>query len=358
MSIGYNGSEYFAAKGNVNTGEFQLGGKNASGYYTTIYSNNAETVRVAGGNVGINQNSPQYPLHVKSSAGASGTLSLSGGSESTGGASYIIMGNNDSAGVSGPNVIVSANRTLQFGHGTSFTAAAGGVFTSRLAITSNGGIAFGGVGNFGTSGYLLQSNGDAAPTWVALSSLAAASASQVNVIAQGANASYYPTFVDSNNAVSATELLYTTSSFSVNPVTGVQISSLGVGTPGSGTAGEIRATNEITAYYSSDARLKENVTVIDNAIEKVQQLRGVYFDWTDENIASRGGEDGFFVRKHDVGVIAQEVQQVLPELVAQRSDGYLAVKYEKLVSLLIEAVKDQQQQIAQLSETVKQLVNK
>jgi hypothetical protein len=139
---------------------------------------------------------------------------------------------------------------------------------------------------------------------------------------------------------------------------GTQCLSLGVNTTPSATAGEIRAGNEITAYYSSDIRLKENVVKIENALEKIDQIRGVYFDWTDEHIANRGGEDGYFVRKHDVGVIAQEIESVLPEVVADRDDGYKAVRYEKIVPLLIAAIKEQQQQIAQLSETVNRLVNK
>jgi hypothetical protein len=139
---------------------------------------------------------------------------------------------------------------------------------------------------------------------------------------------------------------------------GVQILSLGVGTPGSGTTGEIRATNEITAYYTSDARLKENVTVISSPIEKLEQIRGVYFDWTDEHVQARGGEDGYFVRKHDIGVIAQEVEAVLPEIVATRDNGYKAVKYEKIVPLLIECIKEQQTQINQILERLEKLANK
>jgi hypothetical protein len=119
----------------------------------------------------------------------------------------------------------------------------------------------------------------------------------------------------------------------------------------SGATGEIRAENEITAYYSSDARLKENVQLLSNPLEMLEQIRGVRFDWTDSYIESRGGEDDFFVRKHDVGVIAQEVEAILPEIVATRTNGYLAVKYEKLVPLLIEAVKE-------LSNEVKELKNK
>lgn len=125
----------------------------------------------------------------------------------------------------------------------------------------------------------------------------------------------------------------------------VQLNSLGIGTPASATAGEIRATNNVTAYYSSDERLKENITPIQDPLEKLNGIRGVTFDWTDKEIEKRGGIDGYFVRKSDIGVIAQEIEAVIPEAVATREDGYKAVRYELIVPLLIEALKEQQKQI-------------
>ena len=119
----------------------------------------------------------------------------------------------------------------------------------------------------------------------------------------------------------------------------IQCDSLGIGTAPSGTSGEIRATNDVTAFYSSDVALKENINNIPDPIEAVKKLNGVLFDWKKSYIDERGGEDGYFVRKKDVGVIAQEVEKVLPEAVAQRSDGIKAVKYDRLTCLLIEAVK-------------------
>jgi hypothetical protein len=124
--------------------------------------------------------------------------------------------------------------------------------------------------------------------------------------------------------------------------------SLGVGTAASGVTGEIRATNNITAYYSSDKSLKENIKRIENAIKKIMSISGVEFDWTQEFIDAHGGEDGYFVRKHDVGVIAQDIEKVLPEVVATKQDGTKAVKYDRIVALLIEAIKDQQEQIDEL----------
>jgi hypothetical protein len=91
--------------------------------------------------VGVNVPSPNYALHVLDSSGASGTLSLSGQTvNATGGPSYIIMGNTDSAGTSGPNVITAANRTLYFGVGSSFTAAGGGTVTQLMNLDSSGNI--------------------------------------------------------------------------------------------------------------------------------------------------------------------------------------------------------------------------
>ena len=125
----------------------------------------------------------------------------------------------------------------------------------------------------------------------------------------------------------------------------VQHDSLGVGTAASGTTGEIRATNNITAYYSSDRRLKENISNIPNALDKVDQLNGVTFDWTEAYMKQHGGEDGYFVKKNDTGLIAQDVEQVLPEIVRSNKDGYLGVQYDKVVGLLVEAIKELKHEI-------------
>jgi len=126
----------------------------------------------------------------------------------------------------------------------------------------------------------------------------------------------------------------------------VQFAKVGVGTAADATyelkvSGDIGATGDIVAYISSDERLKDNIELISNPIEKVQSLRGVTWDWNDN--ASEAAK-----QSPNVGVIAQEVEKVLPQLVHDRENGYKGVDYAKLTGLLIEAIKDQQKQIDDL----------
>jgi hypothetical protein len=130
-----------------------------------------------------------------------------------------------------------------------------------------------------------------------------------------------------------------------------QFNSLGIGTAASATTGQIRATDDITAFYSSDFSLKENIQNIPSASDKIEQLNGVLFDWKQEYIDNNGGEDGYFVRKSDVGVIAQDVEKVLPEIVGTRPNGIKAVKYDRLCALLIEGFKEMKNEIKQLKES-------
>jgi hypothetical protein len=124
----------------------------------------------------------------------------------------------------------------------------------------------------------------------------------------------------------------------LNTSASYQVGSFGVGTAASGTAGEIRATNNITAYFSSDIKFKENIRPIDGALDKVVAIGGKYFDWTDTYVAEHGGEDGYFIQKADFGVIAQDVQAAFPQAVRSRPDGSLAVDYEKLSALAFAAI--------------------
>ena len=129
----------------------------------------------------------------------------------------------------------------------------------------------------------------------------------------------------------------------------VQFNSLGVGMAASATAGRIDATNDIVAFSSSDIRFKENIKAIENPIEKIRKISGNTYDWKEENKIEHGYEG------NDVGVIAQEIEAVLPQLVQTRENGYKAVKYDKLVALLIEGIKAQQNQIDSLTIEIENL---
>jgi hypothetical protein len=128
---------------------------------------------------------------------------------------------------------------------------------------------------------------------------------------------------------------------------GAESSSLGVGTAASGTVGEIRATNNVTAYYSDD-RFKTNLGNIPEALAKVLSLNGFYYE-ANELAQSYGYE-----KILEVGVSAQQVQAVQPMVVAPApiDENYLTVRYERLVPLLIEAIKELNAKVATLELTV------
>jgi len=110
--------------------------------------------------------------------------------------------------------------------------------------------------------------------------------------------------------------------------------------------GSIYAEGDIVAY--SDRRKKENIITVNNALDTVNKLRGVYYNRIDDNS-----------KKRQIGVIAQEIQEVLPEVVtyAEDLDEY-GVSYGNITGLLIEAIKEQQTQIEELKELVNKLINK
>jgi hypothetical protein len=108
--------------------------------------------------------------------------------------------------------------------------------------------------------------------------------------------------------------------------------------------GAITATGDVTAFYTSDKNLKQNIVNIENSLDKVSQLNGVYYNWTKEALE----KNKHLVDEKEVGVIAQDVEAVLPELVATREDGSKAVRYERLCAVLIESVKELKKEIEEL----------
>lgn len=96
---------------------------------------------------------------------------------------------------------------------------------------------------------------------------------------------------------------------------------------------------------SSDKNLKTNITPIENALDKVLSLEGVEFDFI-------SGANCGYLKKHQIGLIAQDVKKVIPEVVGKNTDGTLGVSYQHLVAVLVEAIKEQQQEIDELKKNI------
>ena len=97
----------------------------------------------------------------------------------------------------------------------------------------------------------------------------------------------------------------------------------------------------------SDRRWKKNITTLDGSLDKVMNLRGVSYDWRRDEFPERN-----FENKGQIGLIAQEVEILFPELVDTGADGFKSVEYSKMVAVLIEAIKEQQKQIQSLENQV------
>ncbi len=106
---------------------------------------------------------------------------------------------------------------------------------------------------------------------------------------------------------------------------------------------------------SSDLRFKKNIRPVEHALDKVKALRGVYFNWDQQDFPDKN-----FGEQDELGFIAQEVEKVVPEIVTKdkTKEAYRSVKYDKLVALLVEAIKEQQKQIDSLKIEVKKKNNK
>lgn len=122
----------------------------------------------------------------------------------------------------------------------------------------------------------------------------------------------------------------------------IRINSLGVGIAASATTGRIDASNDIVGFSSSDIRLKKDITVLENATESLAKLRGVSYVWDPQSLDIHG-----YTGK-DYGIIAQDVEKVFPEMVQHRDNGYLAVRYERLIGVLVAAVNEQSKRIKEL----------
>ena len=230
--------------------------------------------------------------------------------------------------------------------GNSLTVAATGTFNT-LNLTNPLGVSYGGTGLASTpaNGALNIGNGTGftratltAGTAISVSN----GAGSISIANTGVTSAVAGTGVSVSGATGAVTISI---GQAVSTASNVQFNSLGVGTGGSGTAGEIRATNNVTAYYSDD-RLKTRKGNIQNALAKLESLNGFHYE-ANETAQALG-----YKAKPEVGISAQEVRAVLPEIVvpAPIDENYLTIHYERIVPLLIEAIKELSAKVAKLEK--------
>jgi hypothetical protein len=336
-----NGTNYTAATITAGTG---ISISNSSGGITIT-----NTSPSSGGTVtSVTGTSP-----VASSGGTTPAISLSSGYGDTQNpyasktANYVLAAPNGSAGAPTFRALVAADiPSLSYVTSVSATApvASSGGTTPTISMAA---------ANTTTSGYLTSTDwntfNNKQPAGSYLTSAVTSAVAGTGISVSGATGAVTFTNSGVTSAVAGTGVTVSGSTgavtFSIGQAvatgSNVQFNSLGVGTAGSGTAGEIRATNNVTAYYS-DERLKTKIGDITNALEKVKQIETMVYHANETAVAL-----GYDASIQEVGVTAQSVQRVMPQTVAPApiDDKYLTVRYERLVPLLIEAIKELEEKV-------------
>ena len=239
--------------------------------------------------------------------------------------------------VSTANVQLNAQTDLRFADSDSSNWVA---FQAPATISSN--VTWTLPATDGTSDQVLTTDASGTLSW---------SSKTIGLSDQTASATtHYPLFTTGSSGnvtsvnVSTTKMTYqpSTGTFrllgdavSTNSTTGALIVTGGVG-----ISRALYVGADVVAYASSDIRLKENISKIDNSLEKLLKISGYQYHWN--TIAQEMYPERTML---DVGVIAQEVQEILPSAVVERADGYLAVNYDKMIPLLIESIKALKEEI-------------
>ena len=240
--------------------------------------------------------------------------------------------------------VVLTNKTISGATNTLSNIANASLTNSSVTVTAGTGMSGGGSVALGSTITLTNAGvtSNVAGTGISVSGATGA----VTITNSGVTSAVAGTGVSVSGATGAVTFSI---GQSVATSANAQFNSLGIGMAASVIAGRIDATNDIVAFSSSDIRFKENIKPIENALDKIRKISGNTYDWKEENKVEHGYEG------NDVGVIAQEVEAILPQLVQTRESGYKAVKYDKLVALLIEGIKEQQLQIEDLKIEIKDL---
>jgi Chaperone of endosialidase len=126
---------------------------------------------------------------------------------------------------------------------------------------------------------------------------------------------------------------------------------VGVGTNSPNYTLDVRGSiGNNTTLYHSDKRWKRDIQELDGSLNRVMKLQGVQYKWRQEEYPEMNFPDD-----EQIGLIAQDVEKIIPELVKTSADGYQSIDYAKLVPVLIESIKEQQQQIEILSNRIEEL---
>jgi hypothetical protein len=261
--------------------------------------------------------------------GSRGATGFTGSQGATG--SQGILGFTGSRGTTGFTGSAGTNGT---NGATGFTGSQGTLgFTGSQGATGLTG-STGGITSISSTGQIIV-NGAAGPV----------TSGAVTITSAGVSGTFTPPAGSLISSIGSTGgLVQSISSATIGSLI-TQLTSLGVGTSASGTTGEIRATNNITAYYSDD-RLKTKLGNIENALEKILSLNGFYYE-ANETAQALG-----YSVKREVGVSAQEVEAILPEIVTEApiSSEYKTVYYDKLIPLLVEAIKELHAEVKDIRE--------
>ena len=347
-----------------------LSTNNVGGFIDLNTSNGLFTMRVTSGQtVGIGTTNPAAKLHItKNSVSPNIILSDTGGITND---AYMRF---ECTSASTPSFAFGSDKSdankLKITYSTLSSTNLSD--TEFIGVTTGGTTTFGEYDSIqitpsGTSGRVLVKNGFTSPSLTTemsqYSNFATISANQGTSIAN-------EEFIIVNESVSGATTfrantsedkiyIYPSTRPLINGDSGVRIlnsllvnGSVAVGTPvaNSGVVMYRNATTGVLGPLSSDSRLKQNIETIPNAMDIVKNLRGVYFNWKDNDDVQTGDTT------KQIGLIAQEVEEHLPEAVINNGvKDYKTVKYSEMVSVLIEAMKEQQQQIDNLKSEIEDL---
>jgi hypothetical protein len=239
--------------------------------------------------------------------------------------------------------VVARDASGNFSAGTITATLNGNASTATTASNVNNGtltLAVSGTGLSGSATFTANQSGNS--TFTVTSNATNANTASA-IVARDASGNFSAGTITATLSGNATTATTATTANATATGNNFQMNSLGVGTGASGTGGEIRATNNITAYYSDD-RLKTRLGAIEDALAKVKTLDTFYYE-ANETAQALGYE-----AIREVGISAQQVQAVMPETVAPApiDDKYLTVRYERLVPLLLAAIKELEAKVAAL----------